>query len=157
MIEKLLLENEGKTLEFKESTKSLTNIIKTVVAFANTSGGKMEISNPGGLPFGMTMERALGGSSRVRNRVIARVFKELKLIEQWGSGLRRIVTSCAQHGLIAPKFEDGFIDFQVTLYNNKPATGPSLNIADKKLVLFLKDNKRISTKDAALLWGITPR
>src|SRR3990167_2834668 len=43
MIEKLLLENEGKTLEFKESTKSLTNIIKTVVAFANTSGGKIVI------------------------------------------------------------------------------------------------------------------
>ncbi len=33
MIEKLLHENEGKTLEFKENTKSLAGIIKTIIAF----------------------------------------------------------------------------------------------------------------------------
>ena len=43
MIEKLLAQNEGQTLEFKESTKSLLPIIKAVVAFANTAGGVIVI------------------------------------------------------------------------------------------------------------------
>ena len=37
---------------------------------------------------GMTVEDMKSGVSRIRNPVIARVFRELHLIEQWGSGLR---------------------------------------------------------------------
>ena len=43
MLAKLLAANEGKTLEFKESTQSMPSIIKTVVAFANTAGGTLII------------------------------------------------------------------------------------------------------------------
>ena len=39
MLEHLIAENEGKTIEFKETARSLNGIIKTVVAFANTAGG----------------------------------------------------------------------------------------------------------------------
>ena len=67
---------------------------------------RIEIINPGGLPFGQTIEKALSGSSIVRNRVIARVFRELRLIEQWGSGLRRIMESCKTQGLKSPVIEE---------------------------------------------------
>jgi len=43
MLEELISQNESKTLEFKESTKSLSTIIKTVIAFANTAGGTIII------------------------------------------------------------------------------------------------------------------
>jgi ATP-dependent DNA helicase RecG len=43
MIEKLLAEHEGKTIEFKETARSLSGIMKTVVAFANTAGGTIVI------------------------------------------------------------------------------------------------------------------
>jgi len=43
MIEELLQQEEGKTLEFKENTKSLDRIIHTIIAFANTAGGKLVI------------------------------------------------------------------------------------------------------------------
>lgn len=43
MIEELLAREEGKTLEFKESTISLQKIIQTIVAFANTAGGTIII------------------------------------------------------------------------------------------------------------------
>jgi len=43
MLENLLSKNEGKTLEFKESTETLKGIIKTVVTFANTAGGSIVI------------------------------------------------------------------------------------------------------------------
>ena len=46
--------------------------------------------NPGTLPFGLTIEDIRRGVSRLRNRVIGRVFHELGLIEQWGSGIQRM-------------------------------------------------------------------
>jgi ATP-dependent DNA helicase RecG len=43
MIEELLLQEEGKTLEFKENIKNLDGVIHTIIAFANTAGGKILI------------------------------------------------------------------------------------------------------------------
>lgn len=119
---------------------------------------RMEITNPGGIPLGMTLERALAGSSRVRNRVIARVFRELKLIEQWGSGLQRIIDACEKQGLKKPNFEDFVSEFQVTLYATK-VSSVKLDASQKKLVDYLtkKKKKLISTKEAADLWDIAPR
>lgn len=42
------------------------------------------VENPGILLPGMTIEDMKQGVSRIRNPVIARVFRELGLIEQWG-------------------------------------------------------------------------
>ena len=42
-IEKLVSQPESKTLEFKRDVSSLNPILKTVVAFANTAGGKIVI------------------------------------------------------------------------------------------------------------------
>jgi ATP-dependent DNA helicase RecG len=43
MIDEYLSRNENKTLEFKENAKSLPTLIKTIIAFANTSGGLLII------------------------------------------------------------------------------------------------------------------
>ncbi len=117
---------------------------------------RVEITNPGGLPFGFTMERALAGSSRIRNRVIAKVFYHLKWIEQWGSGLRRIVNECQKQGLNEPLFEEVNNQFRVTLYAKK--IHKAVQFAwQKELVAYLKKKKKISTKVAANLWDVTPR
>ena len=39
MIEEYLSRTENKTLEFKETARSIQGIVKSVIAFANTSGG----------------------------------------------------------------------------------------------------------------------
>lgn len=64
---------------------------------------RIEIENPGILLPGMTIEDMKQGVSRIRNPVIARVFRELKLIEQWGSGVRRIFTEAQELGLPEPQ------------------------------------------------------
>ena len=51
----------------------------------------------------MTIEDVKQGVSRIRNRVIARVFRELDLIEQWGSGFRRILRDAEELGLPQPE------------------------------------------------------
>ena len=117
---------------------------------------RIEITNPGGLIFGQTLQRALSGSSKIRNSVIAYTFRELKLIEKWGSGLQKIIESCTQRGLDNPKFEDSGIDFRVTLYNAK-SREPELDKSQKEFLAYLKKKEKITTKEAAKLWKIAPR
>ena len=65
---------------------------------------RIEIENPGILLPGMTMEEMRMGVSKIRNHVIARVFRKLNLIEQWGSGVRRIYSEALALGLPEPQF-----------------------------------------------------
>jgi len=64
---------------------------------------RIEIENPGILLPGLTVEDMLQGVSKIRNHVIARVFRELDLIEQWGSGVRRMFNEAEALGLPQPE------------------------------------------------------
>ena len=64
---------------------------------------RIEIENPGILLPGMTIDDMRQGVSKIRNHVIARMFRELNLIEQWGSGVRRIFREAEEQGLPEPE------------------------------------------------------
>ncbi len=117
---------------------------------------RIECINPGGLPLGLTIERALSGASKLRNRVIGRVFRELQIIEQWGSGLRRIIDECSKQGVKRPKFEDLSTEFKVTLYSTK-AGNMILHAWEQKLLAHLRIKKEITTRQAAALMKVTER
>lgn len=117
---------------------------------------RMEITNPGGLPFGVTIKKALDGTSRIRNRVIAKVFYHLKWIEQWGSGIGRIIHECEQRGLQEPLFQELNNQFRVTLYSISKRK-QILEKWQKDLIKYLKKHEIINTKQAALLWNVTTR
>lgn len=54
-------------------------------------GDCIEVTSPGGLPKGITKEEYLmGGISIPRNYIIGNVFLRLKMIERFGTGIRRI-------------------------------------------------------------------
>jgi len=84
---------------------------------------RVEVENPGILLPGLTIEELREGLSRVRNRVLARVFNELGLVEQWGTGVRRMIDACTQAGLPEPGFAEVGLRFRVTL-RTEP-TGPA--------------------------------
>ncbi len=67
---------------------------------------RLEIENPGMLPFGYTLEEFIAGVSHIRNKVIARVFRELHLMEEWGTGYRRITEACHAGGYPNPVWEE---------------------------------------------------
>jgi len=117
---------------------------------------RIEITNPGGLPFGLSMEAALSGISQLRNRVIGRVFRELDLIEQWGSGLERMRSVCIQQGIQVPKIEELGKFFKVTLYHGKGKKKTEL-AWQKPVIEHLKKHKTISPKKAQAIWHVTPR
>lgn len=54
----------------------------------------IEINSPGGLPDGITKEVYLsGGTSILRNKVLASLFYRLGIIDQFGTGIKRIKNS----------------------------------------------------------------
>jgi ATP-dependent DNA helicase RecG len=77
---------------------------------------RLEIQNPGMLPCGFTLDDFKMGVSRIRNRVIARVFHELKFMEQWGSGYKRMIEACRNEGYPEPKWEEIGTYIRVTFY-----------------------------------------
>ncbi|MFC1856547.1 RNA-binding domain-containing protein [Thermodesulfobacteriota bacterium] len=50
----------------------------------------LEITSPGTLPDALSIEDLGSGRSEIRNRVLAPIFKDMKLIEAWGSGIQKI-------------------------------------------------------------------
>jgi len=77
---------------------------------------RIEIESPGILLPGLTIEEIKRGTSRIRNHVIARVFRELNLIEQWGTGVRRIFAEANAQGLPEPRIEEVGMRLRLTIY-----------------------------------------
>ena len=67
---------------------------------------RLEVSNPGGLPAGMTVEDLRQPhESKPRNKLVADAFFLIKYIEQFGTGIRRIINDCQEAGVPEPEFE----------------------------------------------------
>lgn len=81
----------------------------------------IEVTSPGGLPKGITREEYLiGGISIPRNYIIGNVFLRLKMIERFGTGIRRIKDLYSQNGM-KPKFiiSDNMIKVILPILSNK--------------------------------------
>ena len=79
---------------------------------------RLEVTSPGGLYNGLTFEEALQGHSRLRNRAIANVFRQIGLVEAWGTGLQRIQNAAKEYELPEPEFIEMPESFRVNLYRN---------------------------------------
>jgi len=66
----------------------------------------IEFFNPGTLLDDLTVEKIKTGKykSHLRNKQIASIFKELELIEKYGSGVRRAIETCVAYGLPEPVY-----------------------------------------------------
>jgi ATP-dependent DNA helicase RecG len=78
---------------------------------------RIEVESPGLLLPGLTVEDMKLGVSQIRNPVIARVFRELDLVEQWGSGIPGIFREVKANNLPEPLIEEmaGRVRFTVPL------------------------------------------
>ena len=123
-----------------------------VAIFSN----RIEIDNPGGLPPGLTLEEIRRGVSKLRNRVIGRVFHELGLIEQWGSGIQRMIGACEQAGLSEPVFEEIGSGFRVTIHSQAQVQ-PRLEELDRVIVDYIRKVKEASSSQVANHIQRTPR
>jgi len=119
-------------------------------------GNRLEIENPGLLPFGLTVEDLHRGISKLRNRVIGRVLHTLGLIEQWGSGVQRMQSACNEAGLAGPVFEEIATRFRLTLSAER--VGPArLDETDQAILETLAAAEGRLTSEIARAIGLTPR
>jgi len=117
---------------------------------------RLEIENPGLLPFGLTIEDLHRGISKLRNRVIGRVFHALGLIEQWGSGVQRMAAACRDAGLPEPVFEELGTRFRVTI-STRPIARPTLDETDQAILNALAHGVGRLTSEIAHAIHLTPR
>ena len=116
---------------------------------------RVEVESPGLLPFGLTIEELPLGVSKLRNRVIARVFHELGLMENWGSGVQRMMAACDESGCPHPVFEELGGRFRVTLGVSRP--GSVVDDLDARLLAALQAQDGLSTAQLAAAIERTPR
>ena len=82
---------------------------------------KITFYNPGALYGELTIKDLLTDNftSKTRNKLIAKAFREIGKIERYGSGINRIINYCKEYGIIKPKFEEHADGFKVTIFKEK--------------------------------------
>ncbi len=79
---------------------------------------RIEFFNPGRLPDNISISDLQNGTyvSNCRNRLIAKIFKEIDWIERYGTGIRRIKGYFCEYGSPEPLFENFQHGFRVTAF-----------------------------------------
>ena len=77
---------------------------------------RLEITSPGRLPMGQTIERMKQGYSKIRNEALASAFEYMGYIEHWGSGILRVMQEVRDAELPEPEFLGGDTDLRINIY-----------------------------------------
>lgn len=118
---------------------------------------RLEIESPGMLPYGYTLENFFSGVSHVRNKVIVRVFRELNLMEEWGTGYKRIEETCQKDNYPLPAWNEIGNTLRVSLTPHSASqekktspTPPSqieLSIRQEKIISLFAKSDSLSLKE----------
>ena len=138
---------------------------------------RIEITNPGGLYGGLTLEKMLSGISSIRNELIADIFLKMGIVEKWGTGLLRIADICRETGsnpvqyqtgsgfLMATLLRKGVVDDTIKVpvtescvpvnvpeqENGVPVNVPVTNLSDRErqVLKFIIEKNCITAKEIA--------
>lgn len=80
---------------------------------------RLEITSPGGLLPGVTIELMKEGFSKIRNKSLANAFSYMNLAEAWGSGIPKLMQAMKEYGLREPEFIDMDVAFRINLYRGQ--------------------------------------
>ena len=117
---------------------------------------RLEVENPGLLPFGLTLDDLPLGVSKLRNRVIGRVLHELGLVEQWGSGVQRMLAACRDSGLPPPIWEEIGIRLRVTIRTHR-VDEVEVDSTDRTILDLLEEGDGRGTNEIAGVLGLSSR
>lgn len=121
------------------------------------------MTSPGALPGGLTTSELGIGISEIRNRVIARIFNEMGLIEQWGTGIHRIREAMGEWGLVEPEFREQGNFFKAILWKEPARAGGRRTFAagldqDQQVLLSAaRERGRVTTPEGMRLIGKSDR
>ncbi|MBI5604128.1 MAG: putative DNA binding domain-containing protein [Deltaproteobacteria bacterium] len=116
----------------------------TTHPYVHIHPGRLDISNPGGLPPGLSIEE-LGTRAVARNRIIADMFYRLGYVERLGSGIYRMRMNMAEAYLPPPLFSINPNAFRVELFSSFSAAGFSTE--ESEICQWLSHKRWASTKE----------
>lgn len=126
----------------------------------NIYSDRLEIISLGGLVPGLSLEAAMMGASQPRNEKLAALFYRLKLIEAYGTGISKIISSYKNTD-VEPIFENVKGAFRVILPNVNADTNviniDNLSIEDERYLPILNlftQQKEFTRKDVEDVMGI---
>ena len=98
---------------------------------------RVVITNPGQLPFDMTLEDLDNPdhSSRPRNKLIAQAFYDMHIIEHYGSGVKRMRNECDKNGSPYPIWTSEKGEFCIRFPARTPESAANLGIDLAKIGL----------------------
>ena len=79
---------------------------------------RLEVTSPGMLIGGLTIEEMKKGYSRPRNKGIVSALAYMKVVERWGSGIPRLYENCKSAGLREPELSEKAGCFRVNMFRN---------------------------------------
>ncbi len=127
--------------------------------FVNIYCDRMEFISLGGLVSGLSLDAAMMGASQPRNEKLAALFYRMSLIEAYGTGIGKIISSYSAVEK-RPVFENVDGAFRVVLPNRNyeviPAlqrTAPAQSAYDK-ITDYLHDHKVASRNDIEMLLNL---
>ena len=109
------------------------------------------------MPDSITVQDLIDNTYRStpRNKLLADFFKDLGLIEKYGSGVQRIINFFKKVQLPVPEFRNISDGFMVTVFENVTE-----NVTEKRVAALLKmiqNDSKISTTELANLLEVTRR
>ena len=131
----------------------------------------VEIVSPGNFPNGLSLDDVMSGRSELRNKIVANIFRELKYIESWGSGIEKIKKLCKQSEVkFELKEEPSFVSIvfyrknmpiengeklpNTDEYRRIPTNTDELSLEEQKILDFLQSNEKIYVKDVEKLLNL---
>lgn len=120
---------------------------------------RLEVTSPGMLLNGVTIEKIKEGYSKVRNRAIANAFSYMRIIEEWGSGIPRMFDEFSKYGLAEPELVDMDGDFRVNFYRCSVTPRVTEKVTEKfteremSVIRLIKNNPRITTTAMSMELG----
>ena len=182
MVEYIITGNPERTERFDYPIEAVREIVINMVVhrdYRDSSASivkifddRIEFFNPGKLYGGITINDLLSGnySSKTRNKLIARAFKEVGLIERYGSGIMRVQKICEEYGIRMPIFEEWGQGFRVILFKEKASKITDdlendlendlkeiLSEREKSILEKIKQNQRITQNKLSQIIGISPK
>ena len=164
------IEYKGRKEVEKIDSKALKEAVINAVVHNDYSYGnspivelysdRIEITSAGGLPQELSQEEFLEGVTAPRNKELIRVFKDVDLIENIGSGVLRILDaydkSCfkfMEHFLrVTFKYRENPFEYDQEI--NQESDQKELSIIQNKILSLIKQNAKITQNEMGKILGV---
>jgi ATP-dependent DNA helicase RecG len=114
----------------------------------------IELTNPGSLLEGLELKDLGSGLSTLRNPIIAKGFRELGMLESWGTGIQSAQTWIQEASLPPARFQLKGFFFQVSSIWRWSET---LDEVEQKVLSIVTKNGHSTSTEVAATIGLTDR